>query len=104
MTSFKHADLLQLLLANEAYSLPPSLLKHTLGGKLLTKELAAQPEENFKAHLPKLLTEDELEFYVVLGQSAMDSFKATGFEKLPRQKVPGASNANLGNWQASSIL
>ena len=106
MTSFKHADLLQVLLANEAYSLPPSLLKHTLGGKLLTKELAEQPEEltpeNFKAHLPKLLTEDELEFYMVLGQSAMDSFKATGFEKLPRQKVPGASNANLGNWQASS--
>ena len=105
-TSFKHADLLQVLLANEAYSLPPSLLKHALGGKLLTKELAEQPEElapeNFKAHLPKLLTEDELEFYMELGQSAMDSFKATGFEKLPRQKVPGASNANLGNWQGSS--
>ena len=77
-----------------------------MGGKLLTKELAEQPEEltpeNFKAHLPKLLTEHELEFYMVLGQSAMDSFKATGFEKLPRQKMPGASNANLGNWQASS--
>ena len=106
MSSFKHAELLQVLLANEAYSLPPSLLQHTLGGKLLTQELAEQPEEltpeSFKAHLPQLLAEDELEFYMVLGQSAMESFKDTGFDKLPRQKVPGASNANLGNWQASS--
>ena len=39
---------------------------------------------------------------MVLGQRAMESFKDTGFNKLPRQKVPGASNANLGNWQASS--
>ena len=106
MSSFKHAELLQVLLANEAYSLPPSLLQHTLGGKLLTKELAEQPEElapeSFKAHLPQLLAEDELEFSMVLGQRAMESFKDTGFDKLPRQKVPGASNTNLGNWQASS--
>ena len=76
---------MQVLLANEAYNLPPSLLKHALGGKLLTKELAEQPEEltpaQFKAHLPKLLTDDELEFYMVLGQTAMSNFKATGFEK-----------------------
>ena len=73
-------------------------------GKLLTKELAEQPAqltpESFKAQLPQLLAEDELEFYMVLGQTAMTSFQSTGFSKLPRQKVPGA--ANLGNWQASS--
>ena len=45
MSGFKHAELIQVLLANEAYSLPESLLKHALGGKLLTKELAEQPEE-----------------------------------------------------------
>ena len=39
---------------------------------------------------------------MVLSQTAMASFQSTGFSKLPRQKVPGASNANLGNWQASS--
>ena len=95
MTSFKHADLLQVLLANEAYSLPPSLLKPTVGGKLLTKELTEQPEE-VTQRTSKRTDNDELEFYMVPGQSAMDSFKATGFEKLPRQKVAGASNANLG--------
>ena len=32
----------------------------------------------------------------------MKSFKETSFDELPQQKVKGASNANLGNWQASS--
>ena len=32
----------------------------------------------------------------------MKSFKETSFDQLPQQKVKGASNGNLGNWQASS--
>ena len=52
--------------------------------------------------LPELPETDELEFFVVLSELAMKSFKETSFNQLPQQKVKGASNANLGNWQASS--
>ena len=32
----------------------------------------------------------------------MESFEKSNFEQLPPQKLSGSSNANLGNWQASS--
>ena len=100
MVSFKHEQLIKVLLANEAYTLPPSLLKH------VNKQLEDHPEELeaafFKELLPELPEPDELEFFLVLGELAMKSFKQTSFNQLPPQKVKGASNANLGNWQASS--
>ena len=52
--------------------------------------------------LPKLPKNDELQFYMVLGEKATVSFEKSNFEQLPPQKVSGSSNANLGNWQASS--
>ena len=39
---------------------------------------------------------------MVLHQEAFDSFKASGFTQLPRQRCEGTQNANLGSWQASS--
>ena len=106
MVSFKHEQLIKVLLANEAYTLPPSLLKHIFEGKLVNKQLAEQPAELeaafFKELLPELPENDELEFFMVLGELTMKSFKETSFNQLPRQKVMGASNASLGNWQASS--
>ena len=54
-----------------------------------------------KDHLPKLPRKDELQFWMVLGENAMESFETSNFEQLPPQKVIGSSNANLGNWQAS---
>ena len=53
-------------------------------------------------HLPKLPKDGELQFWLALGSTAMASFAQTNFMQLPPQKVPGAANANLGNWQASS--
>ena len=106
MVSFKHEQLIKVQLANEAYTLPPSLLQHTLEGKLINKQLEEHPAELeatvFKELLPELPEPDELEFFLVLGELAMQSFKAPNFDQLPQQKVKGISNANLGNWQASS--
>ena len=45
MVSFKHEQLIQQLLANEAYTLPHSLLKHVFEGKLVNEELEEQPAE-----------------------------------------------------------
>ena len=59
-------------------------------------------EAFFKELLPGLPETDELQFFLVLGELAMKSFKDTSFDQLPQQKVKGASNANLGNWQASA--
>ena len=106
MVSFKHEQLMKVQLANEAYTLPPSLLKHIFEGKLVNKQLEEHPAELeaafFKELLPELPEADELEFFLVLGELAMKSFKETSFNQLPQQKVKGTSNANLGNWQASS--
>ena len=104
MVSFKREQLIKVLLANEAYTLPPSLLKHIFEGKLVNKQLTPAELEAtfFKELLPELPETDELEFFMVLGELAMKSFKETSSNQLPRQKVMGASNANLGNWQASS--
>ena len=108
MVSLKHEQLIKVLLANEAYTLPPSLLKHIFEGKLVNKQLEEHPAELeaafFKELLPELAEPDELEFFLVLGELAMQSFKATSFDQLPQQKVKASSNANLGNWQASSSL
>ena len=106
MVSFQHEQLIEVMLANEAYTLPHSLLKHIFKGKLVNQELEEQPAELeaalFKELLPKLPETDELKFFLVLGERAMKSIKDTSFDQLPQQKVKGASNANLGNWQASS--
>ena len=106
MVSFKHEQLIKVQLANEAYTLPPTLLKHIFEGKLVNKQLKDHPAELeatfFKELLPELPGADELEFFLVLGELAMKSFKETSFNQLPQQRVKGASNANLGNWQASS--
>ena len=105
MVSFKHEQLTKVLLANEAYTLPPSLLKHIFEGKLVNKQLEDHPEELeaafFKELLPELPETDD-EFFLVLGELPMKSFKETSFNQLPQQKAKGASNANLGNWQASA--
>ena len=106
MVNFKHEQLIKVQLANEAYTLPPSLLQHTLEGKLVNKQLEEHPAEIeaafFKELLPELPEPEELQFFLVLGELAMQSIKAANFDQLPQQKVKGTSNANLGNWQASS--
>ena len=106
MVSFRHDQLIKMQLANEAYTLTPSLLKQFLEGKLVNKQLEEHPAELeaafFKELLPELPAEDELEFFLVLGELAMKSFKDSNFDQLPQQKVVGSLNANLGNWQASS--
>ena len=106
MVSFKHEQLIKVQLANEAYTLPPSLLKHIFEGKLVNKQLEEHPADLeaafFKELLPELPENDELEFFLVRGELAMQAFKATSFDQLPQQEVKGSSNANLGNWQASS--
>ena len=106
MVSFKHEQLIKVQLANGACTLPPSLLKHIFEGKLVNKQLEEHPAELeaafFKELLPELPENDELEFFLVLGELATQAFKATSFDQLPQQKVKGSSTANLGNWQASS--
>ena len=96
MVTFKHEQLIKVQLANEAYTLPPSLLQHILEGKLVNKQLEEHPAEIeaafFKELLPELPELEELEFFLVLGELAMQSFKAANFDQLPQQKVKGTSN------------
>ena len=78
MVSFQHEQLLEVMLANEAYTLPHSLLKHIFAGKLVNQELEEQPAKLeaslFKELLPKLPETDELKFFLGLGERAMKSF------------------------------
>ena len=103
--SFKHEQVMAILLANEAYSLPPALLKHSLSAKILDKELQPLTEELepqlFEQFLPKLGSETALTFWLIMPESALKAFKASGFDQLPPQKA-SSRNANLGNWQLSS--
>ena len=106
MAGFTHDELIPLLLANEAYTLPPALLQHVVEGMLFNDELEEVSDKLnshwVKDHLPKLPKKDELQFWMVLGEKAMESFEKSDFNQLPRQKVSGACNANLRNWQAPS--
>ena len=106
MAAFTHDELIPLLLANEAYTLPPALLQHVMEGILFNDELEEVSDKLnshwVKDHLPKLPKRDELQFWMVIGETAMESFEKSDLQQLPKQKVQGAANANLGNWQASS--
>ena len=106
MAYFTHDQLIALLLANEAYTLPPALLQHVMEGMLFNDELEETSDKInshwVSDHLPKLPKKDELQFWMVLGEKAMESFDKSDFQQLPPQKVTGSSNANLSNWQASS--
>ena len=105
MMSFKHEQVMAILLANEAYSLPPALLQHSLKAKILDKELRALNEELepqlFQQFIPKLGESTALTFWLVMQESALEAFKASGYDILPPQKA-SSRNANLGNWQLSS--
>ena len=105
MMSFKHEQAMAILLANEAYSLPPALLQHSLKAKILDKELQALNEELepqlFQQFIPKLGESGALTFWLVMQESALEAFKASGYDILPPQKA-SSRNANLGNWQLSS--
>ena len=74
MVSFKREQLIKVQLANEAYTLPPSLLKNIFEGKLVKKQLEEHPEELeaafFKESLPELPESAELGFFLVLGKLA----------------------------------
>ena len=50
--SFTHEQAMVVLLNNEAYSLPPALLKHSLSAKILDQELQPLPEELEPAAFP----------------------------------------------------
>ena len=54
--------------------------------------------------LPELPETDELEFFLVLGELAMKSFKETSFNQLPQQKVKGASKPILGIGKLQAAL
>ena len=103
---FTHDQLIAVLIANEAYTLPPALLQHVMEGMLFNDELEEISDKInphwVSDHLPKLPKKDELQFWMVLGEKAMESFEKSDFNQLPPQKISGSSNANLGNWQASS--
>ena len=106
MAYFTHDQLIALLLANKAYTLPPALLQNVMEGMLFNDELEEISDKInshwVSDHLPKLPKKDELQFWMVLGEEAMESFDKSDFQQLPPQKVSGSSNANLSNWQASS--
>ena len=57
VVSFKHEQLIKVQLANEAYTLPPSLLKHIFEGKLVNKQLEEHPAELEAAFFKELLPE-----------------------------------------------
>ena len=103
--SFKHEQVMAMLLANEAYSLPPALLQHSLKAKLVDKELRALSEELdaklFEKFIPKLGESTSLTFWLMIHEEALQAFKETSFDILPPQKA-SSKNANLGNWQLSS--
>ena len=106
MAYFTHEQLIPLLLANEAYTLPPALLQHVMEGLLFNDELEELCDKIspqwVSDHLPKLPKRDELQFWMVLGEKAMESFENSEFRQLPPQKVSGAFNPNISSWQASS--
>ena len=87
MALVQHDKLIAVLLANQAYTLPPALLKHVMAGRLFTKTLeavAAQLDPAwFIDHLPQLPKDGELQFPLALGSTAMASFQQSNFEKLP---------------------
>ena len=92
-------------LQNEAFSLPEALLDHVLEAKLVAKEGEALPEQltasQFKSFVTQL-DKKNLRFWMILHKQAFEEFKASGFDQLPKQRCEKTSNANLGNWQASS--
>ena len=106
MAYFTHEQLIPLLLANEAYTLPPALLQHVMEGMLFNDELEELSDKInpqwVSDNLPKLPKRDELQFWMVLGEKAMESFEKSEFQQLPPQKVSGAFNPNLSSWRASS--
>ena len=105
MMSFQHQQVMAILLANEAYSLPQALLEHSLAAKILNRELQPLDEELepqlFAQFLPKLRSETALTFWLIMSESALKAFQASGWDVLPPQKA-SSRNANLGNWQLSS--
>ena len=107
MAYFTHEQLIPLLLANEAYTLPPALLQHVMEGMLFNDELEELSDKInaqwVSDHLPKLPKRDELQFWIVLGEQAMESFEKSDFQQLPPQKVSGAFNPNLQQLQAALL-
>ena len=55
----------------------------------------------FAQFLPKLRSETALTFWLIMPESALKAFQASGWDVLPPQKA-SSRNANLGNWQLSS--
>ena len=106
MAYFTHEQLIPLLLASEAYTLPPALLQHVMEGMLFNDELEELSDKIcaqwVSDHLPKLPKRDELQFWMVLGEKAMESFENSEFQQLPPQKVSGAFNPNISSRRASS--
>ena len=72
--SFKHEQVMAMLLNNEAYSLPPALLNHSLKAKLMDKQPAALPAELdaklFENFIPKLGDTTSLKFWLMLHEEA----------------------------------
>ena len=102
--SFTHEQAMAVLLNNEAYSLPPALLNHSLSATILDKQLEPLPEQLdaqlFQNFIPKL-EKESLKFWMVLHETALTAFKQSGFDILPNQRAP-SRNANLG--QLASFL
>ena len=71
----------------------------------LDKELQPLNEELepqlFAQFLPKLGSATALTFWLIMPESALKAFQASGWDVLPPQKA-SSRNANLGNWQLSS--
>ena len=80
MAYFTHDQLIPPLLANEAYTLPPALLQHVMEGMLFNDELEEISDRInshwVSEHLPKLPKKDELHFWMVLGEKAMETSRS----------------------------
>ena len=81
--SFTHEQAMAVLLNNEAYSLPPALLNHSLSAAILDQQLEPLPEQLdaqlFQNFIPKLGEKESLKFCLVLHETALTAFKASGY-------------------------
>ena len=104
-TYFTHDELIPLLLANEAYALPPALLQQVMEGTLFLKKCQIGfthigPRTIFRGFPEK----DELQFWMVLGEQAMESFERTDLQTLPQQQVSALPLPILAIGKASRLL
>ena len=104
MVSFKHEQLIKVLLANEAYTLPPSLLKHIFEGKLVNKQLEEHPAELEAAFFKELLPElpEQMSLSSSWSWRACDE-KLQGDRLQPASSAEGERSFECQSWELASF-